>query len=63
MKTIEELTVIYLILRNSKALERGFINPLTDKCTSSMLYFPEFKAVKVFSPKCLKCFGSYFREV
>ena len=28
-----------------------------------MLYFPKFEAAKVSFPKCLKCFGSYFREV
>ena len=28
-----------------------------------MLYFPKFEAAKVLFPKCLKCFGSYFREV
>ena len=63
METIEELTEIYLISRNSKTFERGFINHLTGKCTSCMLYFPKFKAVKISFPKCLKCFGSYFREV
>ena len=40
-----------------------FINRLTDKCTSRMLYFHKFEAAKVSFPKCLKCFGSYFREV
>ena len=63
METIEELTVTYLISRNSKTFERGFIIHLTDKCTSCMLYFPKFKAVKVSFPKCLKCFGSCFHEV
>ena len=53
METIEELTEIYLISRNSKTFERGFINRLTGK----------FEAVKVSFPKCLKCFGCYFREV
>ena len=63
METIEKLTVIYLISRNSKTFERGFINRLTNKCASCMLYFPKFEAVKVSFPKCLKYFRSYFREV
>ena len=42
METIEELTEIYLISRNSKTFEKGFINRLTDKCC--MLYFPKFEA-------------------
>ena len=28
-----------------------------------MLYFPKLEAAKISFPKCLKCFGSYFREV
>ena len=28
-----------------------------------MFYFPKFEAVKVSLPKCVKCFGSHFREV
>ena len=63
METIEELTVTYLISRNSKTFERGFIYRLTDKCISCMLYFPKLKAVKVSFPKCFKCFGSYFRDL
>ena len=63
METIEELTEIYLISRNSKKFERGFINILTDKCTSCILYFPKFEPVKVSFPKCVKCFAYYFREV
>ena len=63
METIEEVTETYLISRNSKTFESGFINCLTDKCTSCMLYFPKFEAVKVSFPKCLKCFGFCFREV
>ena len=57
------LTKIYLISRNSETFERGFINCLTDKCTSCILYFPKFKAVKLSFPKWLKFFGSYFPEV
>ena len=41
---------------------RGFVNCLTDKCTSCMLDFPKFEAVKVSFPNCLKFFGSYFHE-
>ena len=59
METTEELTKIYLISRNSKTFERGFINRLTNKCISCMLYFPKFDAVKVSFPKCLKCFASF----
>ena len=63
METIEELTEIYLISRNSKTFERDFLNCLTDKCISCILYFPKFEAVKVSFQKFLKCFGSYFRKV
>ena len=42
---------------------KRFINRLSDKCTRCMLYFLKFEAVKASFPKCLKCFGSYFREV
>ena len=63
MELIEKLTEIYLISRNSKTFERGFINFSTDKCTSCMLYFTKFEAVKVLPPKCLKCFGSCFCKV
>ena len=62
-ETIEELTVIYLISRNSKTFEWGFINYLTNQYTSCMLYFLKFKAVKVSFLKCLRFFGSYFHEV
>ena len=41
---------------------RGFVNCLTDKCTSCILDFPKFEAVKVSFPNCLKFFGSYFHE-
>ena len=57
------LTKIYLISRNLETFERGFINCLTVKCTSCILYFPKFKAVKLSFPKWLKFFGSYFHEV
>ena len=63
METIEELPEIYLISRNSETFGRDFINRLTEKCTSCMLYFPKFEAGKVSFLKGLKCFGSYFREV
>ena len=36
METIKQLTEIYLISRNLKTFERGFINCLTDKCTSCL---------------------------
>ena len=62
-ETVEELTEIYFISRDSKTFERSFINCLPDKCTSCMLYFPKLEAVKVSFPKCLKCFGCYLREV
>ena len=46
METIEELIVIYLISRNKKTLERGFINSLTNEYTGYMLYFLKFEVVK-----------------
>ena len=63
MEAMEELTVIYLILRNLKTFERGFINCLTDKCTSRMFYFPKFEGAEVSFPKCLKFFDSYLHDV
>ena len=63
METMEELTVIYLISKNLKTFGRGFINCLTGKCTSCILYFPKFEAVKVSFPKYLKFFYSYFYDV
>ena len=56
----EELTVIYLISRNWRKFERGFINCVTDKCSSC--YFPKFETEGSF-PNFLKFFDSYFREV
>ena len=52
--------MIYLISRNWRTFERGFINCLTDKCSSC--YFPKFKA-EGFASKMFKIFGSYFHEV
>ena len=53
----EELTVIYLISRNWRTFERGFINCLTDKCSSC--YFPIFKA-EGFASKMFKIFWLLF---